>query len=76
MDLVACGAAMHEDPLPVASDRDRDRLHAGTTVRVAVTRHVVVQVKAPEAGWTVVAVSGARCVERYIEAATSTAEGA
>jgi hypothetical protein len=67
---------VHEDPLTVASDRDRDRFHGGATARVAVTGHVVVEVAAPQARRTVVPVSGTRRVEGHIEVTASTAEGA
>src|SRR5688500_5702084 len=76
MDLAACRAAMGEEPFSVAAHRDGDGLHRGPTARVAVTGHVVVEVAAPQACRAVVAMGGAGCVERHVEAATSAAKGA
>jgi hypothetical protein len=43
-------------------------------VRAAVTRHVVVEVLAPQAMWAVVAVPGARRIDGYVKPAVTASE--
>jgi hypothetical protein len=66
---------MDDDPLPVSSNGDGDRLHERATVRVSIAG-TVVQVAAPQAVRAVVAMSGAEGIGRDVQAAVATAERA
>src|SRR5215218_3455148 len=73
---VASAAAMDERPFAVVANADRDRRHRGGAVRAAVAGHVVVEVLAPQAVGAVVAVLGARRIQRYVEPAVTASERA
>lgn len=74
VDLVAAGAAVDEDPLAVAADRDGDGLHGGPALGLAVAWAIVIEVTAPEAVGAVVAVARPGGINRDVEAAMATAE--
>src|SRR5205085_6893783 len=75
-ELVTVRAAVDEHPLAVASGRDRDRLHERAAVGSPVAGRAGVEVAAPQAVRTVVAMCGAGRVLRDVEAAPATSERA
>lgn len=74
MQLATARAAMDDDPFTVFAYADRDRLHRGAAFGGTVARRIV-EVTAPQAIRTVVAVRGARRMQRDVEPAVATAEG-
>jgi len=74
MDLVAGPATMHQHPLAVATDGDGDGFHERAAICVAVAGTVVIEVTAPQAVRTMVAVSRAHGVGRHVDAAMATSE--
>lgn len=74
VDDLARQAAMDEDPLAAAANRDGNRLHQRPALPVPVTRDVVVEVAAPQAVWTVIAMAGAGRVKGDVEPAVPAAE--
>ena len=74
MDLVTPDAAVDEHPFAVPADGHGDGLHRRTAIRVPIARVVVVEVTAPEAVGTVVAMRGAGRVEPDVEAAVAASE--
>jgi hypothetical protein len=73
MDDVTTVASVNEDPLPVATYCDRDRLHERVAERSPITR-ALVQVAAPQTVRAMVAVSGADGEGRDVQAAMTAAE--
>lgn len=69
----AAGAAVDEDPLALAADGDGNRLHRGAAVGGTIPR-LLVDVAAPEAGRTVVAMLRTRRVAGNVGAAVHAAE--
>jgi hypothetical protein len=65
--LIATGAPVDQDPLPVPAHGDGDRLHRRTALGRPVSRAVVIEVPAPQAVRTVIAVRGAEGVCRDIQ---------
>jgi hypothetical protein len=74
VELVATTAAVHQDPLAVATDGDGDRFHERAAVGVSVPRMVVIEVTTPQAVGAMVAVSRADSVGRNVHAAMATSE--
>ena len=75
VQLVTAAALMDDDPFPVSSNGDGDRLHERATVRGSIAG-TVVQVAAPHAVRAVVTVSGAEGVGRDVQPTVATAERA
>ena len=71
---VAAAATVDEHPFAIASDGDRDGFHGGAAVGGPVTRGVV-DVPAPQAGWTVVPMLRARRRRCDVQAAMRATEG-
>jgi hypothetical protein len=73
MELVAPAAPVDEHPLTRPADRDRDRFHQRAALRGSVARRLV-DVTAPQAVRTVVAVRGSDALGGYVEAAMAASE--
>lgn len=67
---------MHEAPLAVAANGNRQRFHRAAAARVAVAGYVVVDVTAPETRRAMISVIGARRVVRHVESAVAATERA
>jgi hypothetical protein len=74
VENTTAAAAVHQEPFTVGAGGDRDRFHRGCTVSTSVSGHVVVEVTTPETERTVIAVGGARGIERHVEVAVPAAE--
>lgn len=71
VDGMARLALMNQQPLAIRSSAYGDWLHAAATVRGAVTRRII-EVDAPKAPGTVIAMAGPRSVERKFAGTVST----
>ena len=73
---IASEAPVDEHPFTVTSHGDGDGFHRRSAVGVAIAGHLVVEVLAPQAARTVVAMRGPGCVEWDVETAMTAAERA
>lgn len=74
VDYLARQAAVDKDPLATPSDCDGERFHGRAAVGVPVSGDIIVEVAAPEAIGTVIAVVGAGGVEGDVDPAVPAAE--